>query len=150
MISILVGGLEHFVFPYIGNFITQPTNSIIFQRGRSITNQYWFTHIILGIPPIRLHMISMWVKQYWWWLTYPSEKYEFQLWYQILGIYQWYPYLKRRNPHRIAICRVASRIDHLSWTGKLMAYGALGAEPRCRGMTIKGSRRPEIPSCGPI
>ncbi|CAL1155893.1 unnamed protein product [Cladocopium goreaui] len=39
-----------------------------------------------------------------------------------------------------------SLIDHLSWTGKLMAYGALGAEPRCRGMTIKGSRRASVPA----
>ena len=42
--GLLVGGLEHLdYFPYIGNFII-PTdfNSIIFQRGRSTTNQFIF------------------------------------------------------------------------------------------------------------
>ena len=34
----LVGGLEHFIFPYIGNFIN-PTDFHIFQRGRYTTNQ---------------------------------------------------------------------------------------------------------------
>jgi hypothetical protein len=45
----LVGGLEHeFYFPYIGNVII-PTDSHIFQRGRSTTNQI-LRSLTINIP----------------------------------------------------------------------------------------------------
>ena len=48
--SPLVGGLEHefYDFPYIGNvIITTDFHSIIFQRGRSTTNQYIYIYIYI-------------------------------------------------------------------------------------------------------
>ena len=45
IISILVGGLEHVLFFHIlGMSSSQLTKSIIFQRGRSTTNQIIINH----------------------------------------------------------------------------------------------------------
>ena len=57
---LLVGGLEHFFiifydFPYIGKFVTPTvTHSIIFQRGRSTTKQYFpvIIHIFMVFSTI--------------------------------------------------------------------------------------------------
>ena len=45
ILPILVGGLENVLFSRLGISQSQLTNSIIFQRGRSTTNQHWHYHI---------------------------------------------------------------------------------------------------------
>jgi hypothetical protein len=74
----LVGGLEHefYDFQYIGNVII-PTdfNSIIFQRGRSTTNQFplitngtsWFD--LPGHAPVDAKLVNLWVDSGLWLLT---------------------------------------------------------------------------------
>ena len=52
MVHILVGGFEHVLFFHILG-ITSPTNFHIFQRGRSITNQY-----IIYVPMIHFTGLS--------------------------------------------------------------------------------------------